>query len=151
MARHRHALRQDPEEQPRWPPGGASGVPESEEFFFAGGGGLRAGEMAAEKVVAGLVVVGPVLGLGEVEGVGAKGDDAAGRGVQGSGVRVVVAVALGEEDGAGAGPDRGGPFGVGVGVAAEAGGLLPGDEFVVEADDFRICGNVAFSGAGGCR
>lgn len=62
--------------------------------------------MAAQEVVTGLVV-GPALGL-EVEGVGAEGDDAAGLGVQGAGVGVLVAVVLGEQGGAGAGPDRGG-------------------------------------------
>ncbi|MET7639864.1 hypothetical protein [Streptomyces sp. NPDC005438] len=123
---------------------GAAGVPQGEELFLGGGCGDGAGEVAPLEVVAGLLVVGPGLGLGEVEGVGAERDDGAGGGVQGTGPGVVGAVALGEQGSAG-----GGPFGMGVAVAAESGGLLPGDDLVVEVDDFGVGGDVAFLGAGG--
>ncbi|MGQ4380560.1 hypothetical protein ACN6K9_004101 [Streptomyces sp. SAS_267] len=76
--------------------------------------------MAFEEVVAGLVVVRPVLECGEVEGVGAEGRDGAWCGVQGACAGVVFAVSLDEECGAGTGPDRGGPFGVGVGEGTDA-------------------------------
>jgi hypothetical protein len=58
--------------------GDAAGVAEREEFFFAGGGGDGAGEVAFVEIVAGLAVVGRGVGAGEVDGVGAEGDDGAG-------------------------------------------------------------------------
>lgn len=49
---------------------GASSVSQGEESLFTGRSGQGAVEAAAQEVAAGLVV-GPVLGVGEVEGVGA--------------------------------------------------------------------------------
>lgn len=63
-------------------------VAQGEGFVFGGGCGDRSGEVAFVQVVAGLPVVGPVLGLGEVDGVGAEGNDGTGRGVEGPGVGV---------------------------------------------------------------
>lgn len=60
--------------------------------------------MALVEVVGGLAMVGPGLGVSEVDGVGAEGHDTVGRGMEGAGKGVVVAVALGEQGGTSAHP-----------------------------------------------